>query len=709
MSNKNNKNKEEIIEIIDNIETNENKKKEKKQKEKKIKEEKNKQSKDKNKETEKEKIIDDDFKELKSSKPKKLNTSKIFSFILSLIAIICFIIYIVLEIINYKSILNNLPSIISSSLILLFILCFIILGLKNKNNKSNGFVILGSLILIIYSLFNIFLRFNIISLPNDNSVLNFYNKTITYGKNWAIENNIEIKEIYEYSDVINEYHIISQDIESGTLIKDINKITFIISSGPNYQKEVIVPSFIGWNFDDVIKYIEENFLNNVEINFIESSNTPNTVINQVGSGTIKRNDLIKLDFAKDEISSIEVIDFTNKSLLYSTSWLKMHGFKYELEYVYNDNIKKDYVVSQSVKNEVKDPNTETIKLTISKGKMIVMPDINEMDQDELNKWIMDNDLKVNYKEIYNEEIPSGDIIESDRKEGDVIETGNTINVVISKGKLEMIKLTTLTNFYIWADQNNISYDIEYQFNNTIKKDEIIKASHNTGELIKTDDTVIIYVSKGKSVTIPNFVSMSKTSIQNKCNELNLSCSFTYGGYTETIKKDIATKQSKASGTTVAEGTNLVITLSSGIYEKVNIPNYIGKSKTDISSSCKNLGLVCNFVYESSFSSTKKDIATKQSKTGKVNKGSSLTITLSKGPAKTYTVVIDPNQLTAGNANATKATLKKKLESACPGVTFTFTLQKANSAIGYLAENSQVKVGQNTFTQGKTYKVIINSN
>ena len=57
---------------------------------------------------------------------------------------------------------------------------------------------------------------------------------------------------------------------------------------------------------------------------------------------------------------------------------------------------------------------------------------------------------------------------------------------------------------------------------------------------------------------------------------------------------------------------------------------------------------------------------------------------------------------------TKKTLKSKLESACPGVTFTFSFKAVNSGIGYLNQNSQVKVGSNTFTQGKTYNVIINS-
>jgi len=433
---------------------------------------------------------------------RKVCISKVIAIILLLIAIICFITYIVLEINNSDSLINNLPTIISSAFIFLFILCFLIVSLKNKNKKSNPFVILGSLILIAYSLFNIFYKFDFIKLPTENKVENFYNKTLTYSQNYCKENNLDIEEIYEYSDVIEQYHIISQDVAVGTFTKDISKITFIISNGPNYQKEVIVPSFIGWKFEDVIKYIEENFLNNVEINFIESTKTPNTVINQNGSGSMKRNDLIKLDFALDEINDIEIIDFTNKSLLYSTSWLKMNGFKYEIEYVYNDNVSKNYVVNQNVKNEVKNPKEDTIKLTVSKGQMIVLPDINEMSQDELNKWIMDNNLKINYTESYSEEIPSGDIINSNLEKGEVIEVGDTLNVTISKGKLEMIKLTTLTDFYIWADQNKVNYDIEYEYSNDIKKDEIIKASHKTGDLIKEDDTVIIYVSKGKSVTIP---------------------------------------------------------------------------------------------------------------------------------------------------------------------------------------------------------------
>lgn len=646
---------------------------------------------------------------IKNKKEKKVKLNKKVFIPFITLSILSFIAYIVVEIMYNDNLLSSLGTMIGIGIIFLFTICFIVISLKSENKKSIPFIIIGFLLIMVFSGFNILNRLGIIKLPQNDYVLNFYNTPITDVYTWKEEKGIFIDEIYEYSDTIPEYHVISQDVGSDTLTKDIVRMTLIISKGPDYNKEVIVPSFTGWNYDTVIKYLEENFLNNVEISFSESNNPADTVIYQEGSGTRKRNDLIKLTFSKSEVGEVKIIDFTNKSLLYATSWLDKYGFKYEIEYENNDKIKKDYVIKQSNKNEVLDPSLVTITLTVSKGKVIKVPDFTTMDMDSINKWIMENGLKINYQESYDEEITLGDVISSNVNKDEIIETGSEIEIVISKGKLEMPKLENVNDFTIWASENDVKYELAYDYSNTILKDDIIKCSHEQGSLIKENDTVVITISKGKSITIPNFVSMGKSAIQNKCNELKLSCSFKYGGYTENIKKDIATKQSKAKGTVVAEGTSLVITLSSGIYEKVSVPSFSGKTKSEITNSCKNLGITCNFTYQSSFSSTPKDVCVSQSKTGQVNKGSTITVTLSKGPAKTYKIVIDANQLSNGNPEATKATLQKKLSSACPGVKFTFKFEKANSGIGYLAPTSQVKVGSNTFTEGKTYTVIINSN
>ena len=48
----------------------------------------------------------------------------------------------------------------------------------------------------------------------------------------------------------------------------------------------------------------------------------------------------------------------------------------------------------------------------------------------------------------------------------------------------------------YAKSNNIELDIKYEFNNEIKKDNIIKQSINSGKIINKNDKLTIYVSKG---------------------------------------------------------------------------------------------------------------------------------------------------------------------------------------------------------------------
>ena len=116
----------------------------------------------------------------------------------------------------------------------------------------------------------------------------------------------------------------------------------------------------------------------------------------------------------------------------------------------------------------------------------------------------------------------------------------------------------------------------------------------------------------------------------------------------------------------------------------------------------------HFTYNNTYSSVAKDTCLSQDKTGVMIKGSTVNITLSIGPAKTYTFVIDGSLLTLGNPEQTKKTLQTKLQNNYPGVNFNFSFKAVNSGIGLLHPDSQIKVGQNTVVQGKTYNVIIQS-
>ena len=638
------------------------------------------------------------------------DTSKFkIHFVFLFIAYITFIAYLIIITKNINDVLTSLPELIGLTFILLLLISFTVISFKNKKNVK-GIVCIGSILIILYSVINILLSTNIIYLPKDEYVPNFYNQSVLKVNEWKSKNNIKITENYEYSDIIGKDYVISQDKVAPTLTKNIKELIITISLGPDMEKEIIVPSFIGLKYDEVIKYIEKNHLSNVNIEYQTSEKETDTAISQTRSGTIKRNDAITITFARSgEVSDVTIIDFTNKSKLYTTSWLKKYGFKYEIDDDYSDEIPEGYVISQSSKNEVKNPKSDTITITISKGKKLLAPDIVSMSVEKINKWAIENNLKINYKEEYSDQIKLGDVISSSILPNDTISSGDKVEITISKGPLEMVKILNINEFINWAENNNIDYEIKYENSDTIKKDDIINCSHKEGQLIKKDDTIIITVSRGKVIVIPNFIGMKKADIQSKCTSIKINCSFKSGGLTEKTKAGIAINQNKKANTKVSEGTSLIISLSDGIYEKVNVPSFIGKSKSTINSECSKIGIKCNFSYPSGYNNETKDTCISQSKTGTVNKGSTINITLSNGPAKTYNIVIQADWLSWGNPTATKATLESKLKANCPGVKFNFSYQKVNSGIGYLNPNSQVKVGSNSLTQGKTYNVIINSN
>jgi len=638
-----------------------------------------------------------DFSKEKKDKNQKSKLS-IFFLIISFIAIMGYSYY-VYKSLDFKTL--EIIDIIKSFSFPLISLIVILILFKINNKKATLYIIFLSLLLIGYSIFS----YSYAKEDVDLYVLDFINKDYSEVLAWTEKNNIDLNTLHEFSDTVEYNHVIMQNYGIDKLVSEIKTFTVTISDGPNENKEIVVPNFTGFKFDDVMKYIEENHLSNVEIEFIISDKERDTVIEQVGSGTMRRNDLIKFVFSYgEEIETTEVKDLKGLSLFQATTYLKRYGIKYNLEYEFNDKIKRGYVISQDKIGEV----VENITLKISKGKEITVPNFSKMTTTEIAKWATSNNIKIKYESVYNKDYENGKFIKASANENDKIEEGSEIVITLSKGSIIMPEVKDVSEFKLWATSNNIHYEENLEFSTTIKSGELINVTPKAGEKITENDTIILTISKGKSVTTPNLIGLTKNEISNKCKSIGLTCTFKYGGLTEGTKKDISVGQSKKSGLTVAEGTNITVTLSSGITEKVNVPSFNGKSKSEIESSCNSLGISCNFNYSSSFSSTPKNTAISQDKTGTMNKGSTINITLSKGSAQTYTVVIDGSLLSLGNPEQTKNTLKNKLQSSCPGVTFNFSFKPANSGIGYLSQDSQVKVGSNTFTEGKSYNVIINS-
>lgn len=475
--------------------------------------------------------------------------------------------YLILYIKNSLDSINYIQNIINASTIFI-ILLFAVLAIIGNKIVRNVLGSFASLLVILLITFNVLVSKDIIKVPTASIVDDFKNVALTDVMKWASENKVDIETLYEYSDNVKEGYIITQDILPNTLTKKIKKIVFTVSSGPNYEKEVTLLSMVGMSINDLLDFIDKNHLNNVNISYTTNDEIDkDTIISQSIKGQIKRNSSVSFVLSlgnKDALEAINIEDLTNKSEFDATLYLMKNGITSSITYEYSDKIKRGYVISQDkIKNTKVTPLTDTVKLVISKGKKISVPDFTNKTVEDVATWASNNNLKVSFIENYDVKIANGKLININYKIGDIVEEGTKIIINISKGALVVPTFKSLAEFNNWASENKVNYSQDYQFNDSVSKGNIISLSIASGTKIDpAKDSIKVTISYGAPSYIPNLIGKSKGTAASNCNSAKINCSYYYTGYSNAAK-DTVTTQSVGAGTKVVSGTYIRVGLSNG--------------------------------------------------------------------------------------------------------------------------------------------------
>lgn len=496
----------------------------------------------------------------KKKKKKKVCTHRIFSMI-TLVASLAYLTY---KIVTCESLITNIYTL--SIPVFLFIISIILLIASLKSEFNKVYIFLSIMILLFLS-FYLVTDINLVSLPKEEVIASYYNKDLKELKDFADKNNINLVIEYEYSDEVETGKIIRIDTEGIIYVKDIKQIIVTISDGPNYDKLLIVPSMIGRNLDDLIEFIDKNFMNNVTINFEISDTDKDTIIAQDKNGEIRRNSNITfvISLGSEISDTVTMENLVGMKLFDAELWLKRNGIKYEIKYEFSDKSKNEVLSQSTNKDEeinIKDTN---ITITVSAGVAIKIPDFKTMTVDEATSWIINNKLKVEFNEIYDENIETGKIIEQSIKENELVKENTLINLTISKGQIIMDEFKSISDFRDWANKYNVKYNETYDYSNNISKGEAISYSYNKGDIIDPDGVIYVKISLGKAVYIPSFVGKSKNDAQNICNSLGIRCNFVTGTYTN-YNSNVIYNQSRSVNSKVASGSSITLTLSKGIPE-----------------------------------------------------------------------------------------------------------------------------------------------
>lgn len=504
-------------------------------------------------------LIDEDMgKKVMKKKVKKHVITHLFLVFVLLIGIV----YFICTLVNTS---NSVLSIFTSLLITLFTISFTIIGISYKRNNKN-LVFIGGVLLAIYLSFGIYSNLGSVDISSSNK-LDFTGKSLTEVMKWADKNNVVVNQDYEYSDMVPEYTIISQNINKSS--KGTSEITVSVSEGPNPSKEIVVPSMLTWDAERVINFINDNYLSNVSVEFVSSDQDVDTVIEQSTSGNLSRDEEIKLTFSYGEelgYDEVKLIDFTNKSKFEIEFYMKQHQLKYKFNDEFSSKVKKGYGTKQSIAagDKVK-VNDEEIVVTLSNGPKIKVPNLTKMDVTKLTEWAIKNKLKLKFTDKYDDSVKRGDIIKTDKNEGDILKQGDTVEVTLSRGSLKMPKFDNFDDFRQWADKYGIKYEEEHEFSDNIDEGKIISFSYKAGETIKNNDSIIVKISDGKKVTVPNLNGLTKKEAIKKLEDAHLNYNFIYKNSSK--DKDIVIGQSVSSGSSVSKNMTITVTLSNGKKEE----------------------------------------------------------------------------------------------------------------------------------------------
>lgn len=485
-------------------------------------------------------------------------------------------------------------NLIGSMILLLFSMAFILLGF-NSGKRKKKYVILGSFLLILFFVFSLGSSYFSIN----NQVIDFSNMKLNEAIKWFEKNDIELVQTYEYSDMIDEYHVIAQDVKAGSLIKNTKSITLSISEGPNPNKMVAIPSMVGWTSEQVLDFILKNKLTNVDVSFITSDGMADTVIKQSKVGNLARNEKLDIEFSLGEGSALEeikLIDFKKKSEFESIFYLKKNQVNYEIKYAFSNSIKKGYVIKQSIDaGKTVNIKNDKVVITVSKGPEIKITELRGMSMSDITDWVISNKLKLEFTDQYDDTTKENHVISANYSNGDVVEEGTVIKIVVSKGKLVMPKFNNLNEFRDWVNKYNINSEEKHEFSDSVTIGNIIRFSHKEGDVIKNTDTVVVTISDGKKISVPNVVGISKDSAASKLKNAGLGYNFVYS-YSDSVAKGNTIRQSISAGAGVSQGTVVTVTVSNGKKP------YVAPAPT--TPSCdKSKGSALNIQYGSSGSQT----------------------------------------------------------------------------------------------------------
>lgn len=178
----------------------------------------------------------------------------------------------------------------------------------------------------------------------------------------------------------------------------------------------------------------------------------------------------------------------------------------------------------------------------------------------------------NVAEEYSDTILEGQIISQNVEKGQIIQKGETIDVVISlgTGKFELKDFVGLDISEVYRiienEKINLNFTEEYINDKTVERGKVIRQVPSGGSTVKMEDKVTLYVSKGKEdsfVIVPRLKNLSLDEAKQALNSVGLKLGNVSESESNAVEKDKIISQSSKQGSQLEEGDRVDVVISTG--------------------------------------------------------------------------------------------------------------------------------------------------
>ena len=420
---------------------------------------------------------------------------------------------------------------------------------------------------------------------------------------WADDHKASLQIEQVYDDKVDAGRVMSQSPDAGARVKKGDFLKVTVSQGHDLTVALDLPDLMTMTKEQVESWAAENYMAKVRITAENSDEVPagkvisctindNTVVDQV-----TRNTPIYVVVSKGPVDEaallITVPNFKEMPLADCYAFASENGLTLTVDEQYDDYAPEGTILSQSIKADEKVKKGDEIKLLVSKGKEITVPDFKGYSKEKAMSVATAQGITASVSEKYSGSA-AGKFLSQSIKAGTVYGKGDVLELSYSLGN-EVIVADyvgqTKDIILAWAkDLNNqgASIKISVTYTQSGEAKGKILSQDKANSMISVKSTIHITVSKGKAAIMPDFVAPSgsgydaaitRDRAMELCQALKIVPVFVEAKKSGRLPGEVWS-QSIAAGTEVEEGTTVTLKYVPAS-AKITVPDLTGKTEAQI--------------------------------------------------------------------------------------------------------------------------------